>query len=98
MIPGGGFGIFNAVTGDEAQNGPSLFPESNSELWGQRYGGVETKEQCSQLPEQVRAGCEWQFDSLGNADNPGVGFKRVACGLHPGLSERSGCLLAEDVV
>jgi hypothetical protein len=97
MVPGGGLGIYNGVVGDEAPNGEALFPDSNEEDWGERYGGVKTREECAFLPPQVRAGCEWQFDSVQNADNPGVSYKRVSCGAHPGLSRKSGCLLAKDV-
>ena len=99
MVPGGGLGIFNGVAGGEAENGPTLFPDSPEEDWGARYGGVETREQCAFLPNQeLRAGCEFQFDVLKNADNPGVSYKRVSCGDHPELTRKSGCLLAGDVV
>ena len=97
MLPGGGLGIFNGLVGLESgRNGPPLFPESDVSVWGQRYGGVDSKEACQALPDAVVAGCEWRFDALLGADNPGVSYKRVSCGLHPGLIAGSGCLLAED--
>jgi len=99
QIPGGGFGIFNGVAGQESgNNGPPLFEDSDVAAWEARYGGVTERDQCFQLPASVQEGCLWRFDSLNNADNPGVSYKRVKCGYHPKLYEKSGCLLASDVV
>ena len=39
-----------------------------------------------------------RFSSLNGSDNPGVSYKRVKCGFHPSLYEKSGCLLESDVV
>ena len=98
QIPGGGFGIFNGVAGNESPNGPALFPDSDEAAWDERYGGVSEREQCYDLPPPVVDGCLWRFDSLGNADNPGVSYKRVKCGKFPKLYEKSGCLLKEDTI
>ena len=97
MIPGGGMGIFNGLVGNPP-NGPPLFPQSSYSDWGQRYGGVSSREQCFQLPSSVVPGCLWRFDDFKGADNPGVSFRKVKCGLYPELYEKSGCLLSEDVI
>ncbi|QDZ22956.1 glycoside hydrolase [Chloropicon primus] len=97
QIPGGGYGIFNGATGSPP-NGPPLFENSVEADWGQRYGGVQSREECFNLPSSVQPGCLWRWDSLGGADNPSVTYKRVKCGLHPKLYEKSGCLLAADLV
>ena len=97
MIPGGGMGIFNGLVGNPP-NGPPLFPQSSYSDWGQRYGGVSSREQCFQLPASVVPGCLWRFDDFKGADNPGVSFRKVKCGLYPELYEKSGCLLSEDVI
>jgi len=81
MIPGGGVGIFN---GCSAQWGA---PSPNG--WGQKYGGVSSRDQCNQLPSQLRQGCYWRFDWFKNADNPNVNFKEVSCPSK--LTSISGC-------
>jgi len=93
-----GYGIFNAVTGDEAPNGPALYGDSATSDWGERYGGVESRADCFKLPGNVQQGCLYRFDSLEGSDNPGVSYKRVKCGYYPELWEKSNCLLARDVV
>lgn len=80
MIPGGGVGIFN---GCSAQWG------APSDGWGQRYGGVSSRDQCNQLPSQLRQGCYWRFDWFKNAQNPNVNFKLVSCPSQ--LTSISGC-------
>ena len=80
MIPGGGVGIFN---GCSSQWG------APSDGWGQKYGGVSSRDQCNQLPSQLRSGCYWRFDWLKNAPNPNVDFKEVACPSQ--LTSISGC-------
>jgi hypothetical protein len=68
QVPGGGVGIFN---GCQAQWGTA--PDG----WGQRYGGVAQRQDCNTLPLQLRSGCFWRFDWLGN--NPTMNFKQVSC-------------------
>ncbi|WP_244224527.1 hypothetical protein [Corallococcus sicarius] len=70
MIPGGGVGIFN---GCQSQW------RAPSDGWGARYGGVSSQSQCSQLPTQLQAGCNWRFGWFKNADNPTVTYRRVKC-------------------
>lgn len=74
QAPGGGFGIFDEAC--PAQWGVK------AKDWGKTYGGTMAagwgKEGCNKLPRELRKGCEWQFDYLG--DNPPVKeFYRVAC-------------------
>ncbi len=100
---GVGLGIFNGVTCEDGcpPNGDPLFPDdvwgAQEGLWGQRYGGVSSAEDCAALPAPAVAGCQWRFASEGlrGADNPAATYTRVAC--RPELYEKSGCLLAEDV-
>ncbi|ORX39515.1 hypothetical protein BCR36DRAFT_375533 [Piromyces finnis] len=85
QIPGGGVGIFN---GCSKQWG------APNDGWGRRYGGVTTKSECSQLPSQLRAGCEWRFGWFGSSDNPNVVYERVQCPKE--LTRISGCVLPDD--
>lgn len=70
QMPGGGVGIFN---GCEDQWGTS------HDGWGQRYGGISSRDQCSQLPGQLQNGCYWRYDWFMGADNPEVELERVQC-------------------
>ena len=85
MIPGGGVGIFN---GCQAQFG------APSDGWGQRYGGVSSIADCSQLPVSLRSGCQIRFNFLGGADNPSVKFRRVYC--PETIIQRSLCRRNDD--
>jgi hypothetical protein len=80
QIPGGGLGIFNGCT-------PQWGAPSDG--WGSRYGGVSSKEECSQLPKELQPGCEFRFGWFKNADNPSVSFKEVTCPTE--LTSKSGC-------
>ncbi|CAE6409405.1 unnamed protein product [Rhizoctonia solani] len=64
MIPGGGVGIFGQ--GCATQYG------APSNGWGNQYGGVSSRSECSQLPSALQAGCYWRFDWFKGADNPSV--------------------------
>ncbi|MCP3140206.1 hypothetical protein [Pyxidicoccus xibeiensis] len=81
LVPGGGVGLFNACT-----------PQWNAPAdgWGARYGGIASRAECSQLPSQLRAGCQWRFEWFMNADNPTMSFKQVAC--PKALTDKSGCI------
>ena len=70
LMPGGGVGIFN---GCKPQWGA---PDQG---WGQQYGGVGSRDECNQLPQQLQAGCQWRFDWFMGADNPAVDYQQVAC-------------------
>ncbi|KAJ3035978.1 hypothetical protein HDV00_003272 [Rhizophlyctis rosea] len=80
QIPGGGVGLFN---GCSSQWGAS------STGWGATYGGISSKDQCSQLPAQLQAGCNWRFGWFQNADNPSMTFRKVTCPSQ--LTAKSGC-------
>nr|ADU33285.1 endo-beta-1,4-glucanase [Chrysomela tremula] len=71
-IPGGGVGLY--PYGCATQWGAD--PESG---WGERYGGVSSAEECSQLPESLQAGCLWRFDFMEGVSNPNVTFYQVEC-------------------
>lgn len=91
MIPGGGFGIFNACAGDEVEAPQFGGPTSP---WGQRYGGVSSSAQCDNLPQSLRAGCRWRFDDFKNSDNPAVKYRKVRC--PESLVAISGCRRAAE--
>ncbi len=83
MMPGGGVGIFN---GCSAQWG------APSNGWGQRYGGISSRGECSQLPAALQKGCYFRFDWFKNADNPNVEFRELpSCPSQ--LVSISGCKL-----
>ncbi|ESK91621.1 beta- -endoglucanase [Moniliophthora roreri MCA 2997] len=79
LIPGGGVGIFT-------QGCPAQFGSWNG---GAQYGGVSSRDQCSQLPQAVQAGCQFRWDFSGGADNPNVSFREVTCPSQ--LTSISGC-------
>jgi len=85
QIPGAGVGIFNGCT--KQWGAPN-------DGWGRRYGGVTSKSQCSQLPSQLRAGCEWRFGWFEGSDNPDVVFERVRC--PKALTDITGCILPDE--
>ncbi|XP_055354488.1 uncharacterized protein LOC129600111 isoform X2 [Paramacrobiotus metropolitanus] len=80
QIPGGGFGIFDGCT---RQWG---LAES---VWGNRYGGVWSRDQCNALPQPIRDGCYWRFDWFKGADNPSVNFAPIQCPAE--LQRKSNC-------
>lgn len=69
-MPGGGVGIFNGCK--KQYNAPD-------NGWGERYGGVHSRDECNALPEAIREGCYWRFDWFQNSDNPTVDFRDVPC-------------------
>jgi len=85
QIPGAGVGIFN---GCSKQWG------APNDGWGRRYGGVTTKAECSQLPAELRAGCEWRFSWFNSSDNPNAVYERVQC--PKALTDITGCVLPDD--
>jgi len=85
QVPGGGVGIFNGCTKQW---------DAPVDGWGKRYGGVDTIDDCSQLPEELRAGCEWRFDWFQNADNPFVTYERVKCPEE--IVKITNCVLPDD--
>ncbi|ORX80640.1 endoglucanase 45A [Anaeromyces robustus] len=85
QMPGGGVGIFN---------GCSSQWNAGSDGWGQRFGGISSVSECSQLPAELRDGCKWRFDWFKNADNPAVVFERVQCPKE--LTDITGCIPPDD--
>jgi len=86
QIPGGGVGIYNGCT---SQWGA---PSSG---WGAQYGGVSSASQCSSLPSQLQAGCNFRFGSFfQGADNPAMTFRRVRC--NSWFTSRTGSTRSDD--
>ncbi|KAI6198649.1 Cellulase [Aphelenchoides besseyi] len=81
QIPGGGVGLFN---------GCSAQWQAPSQGWGKQYGGIDTVDQCSQLPAALQSGCKWRFEWFQNADNPSMKFEKVKCPTE--ITEKSGCI------
>ena len=67
-IPGGGQGIFQGCNNQYI-----------GFVGGQRYGGVQTIQECYKLPVAMRQGCLWRFTWFQNADNPNIIFKSITC-------------------
>ncbi|EPS44931.1 hypothetical protein H072_1082 [Dactylellina haptotyla CBS 200.50] len=80
-LPGGGFGIFDACT--------NQFPGTPASNWGQRYGGVTSRDQCNGLPSAMQSGCFFRFDWFAGSDNPSVNFVEVKCPAE--IVNISGC-------
>jgi len=81
QIPGGGFGIFN---------GCSAQFNTPDEVWGTRYGGVASRDDCEGLPEEIQESCYWRFDWFLNADNPTMVFDEVECPVE--LTKNTDCI------
>jgi len=87
MIPGGGVGLFDAISNQAKGNGVS-----NPSL-GAQYGGFRTtcgtdktciRNMCQQNfgtsgLAWLKAGCDWYVDWFDAADNPNVNFTEVTC-------------------
>ncbi|CAF1286484.1 unnamed protein product [Rotaria sordida] len=80
QIPGGGVGYFNGCS--RQWNAPS-------DGWGQRYGGISSRDQCYSLPESIRHGCLFRFDWFRGADNPTMTYSKIQCPSE--LVDRTGC-------
>ncbi|CAF1106724.1 unnamed protein product [Adineta steineri] len=81
QIPGGGWG--------GSSNGcASQF--NSSYTFGNQYGGITSRTNCSSLPSVLQAGCYWRFDWFMNAYNPSARFKIVSCPTS--LTSKTGCV------
>jgi hypothetical protein len=80
QIPGGGVGMYNGCS--------SQWGASNNG-WGQRYGGVGSRQECNALPKQIRDGCYFRFDWFKGADNPTMTYSKVKCPAE--LVAATGC-------
>ncbi len=87
QIPGGGVGLFNACSNQYGA------PPNG---WGERYGGIRSKNDCASFPAKLKAGCNWRFDWFKGADNPKVSFKQVAC--PKAITHKSGCVRQNDAI
>ncbi|KAM3588339.1 hypothetical protein VKS41_000787 [Umbelopsis sp. WA50703] len=76
----GGVGIFN---------GCATQWSAPSTGWGAQYGGISSLSDCSTLPSQLQAGCQFRFGWFENADNPSVSFEQVQCPAE--LVQKTGC-------
>jgi hypothetical protein len=80
QIPGGGVGIFNGCSRQWGAPGDG---------WGQRYGGVGSRQECYSLPGEIQEGCLFRFDWFKGADNPTMTYSKVNCPKQ--LVDISGC-------
>jgi len=81
QIPGGGFGLFNGCS--------PRYPDIPDEDWGDRNGGVTSREGCYKLPISMQEGCLFKFDWFRGADNPDITYVKVDCPQE--LIDVSGC-------
>lgn len=85
-IPGGGQGQLQGCSKQFSRNG----------IWGDTYGGVSHRDECTEFPDPLKAGCYWRFDWFRNADNPTVTWEKVSC--PEALSIGSSCRRNDDPV
>lgn len=86
VIPGGGVGYH--VHGCSNQWG---LPQKN---WGDQYGGLNSVENCSQIPPALRKGCEFRFTFMEGISNPAASFTEVKCPSE--LVALSGCAIEPE--
>lgn len=87
-IPGGGVGAF--PSGCKAEwNAPD-------NGWGEQYGGVSSRSDCSDLPTVLQPGCNFRWDWMMGADNPDVMYERVMCPAE--LTNKTNCTRNDDGV
>lgn len=58
-------------------------------VFGQRMEGVSSSNDCANLPEALRAGCQWRFDWLQDASFPRYLISTVGYTMHPALTLHS---------
>ncbi|KAK0639690.1 RlpA-like double-psi beta-barrel-protein domain-containing protein-containing protein [Cercophora newfieldiana] len=77
--PGGGVGpVFD---GCRLQYGKS---------WGRTIGGVSSKNECANLPQNLQAGCYWRWNwARGDVNGWALDHKQIACPVE--LENKSGC-------
>ncbi|CAO2651211.1 Nn.00g095080.m01.CDS01 [Neocucurbitaria sp. VM-36] len=63
-------------------------------VFGQNMEGVTSKDDCQNLPEPLRDGCQWRFDWFKDASYPSAKFKRVVCPSE--IVAKTGCLRNDD--
>ncbi|KAF2130854.1 glycoside hydrolase family 45 protein [Dothidotthia symphoricarpi CBS 119687] len=68
----------------------------NQAVFGTDKTGVSTKEDCQNLPEPLKSGCEWRFDWFKDAMDPSVTFKRVLCPTE--ITQITGCVRNDEKV
>ncbi|KAF7267052.1 hypothetical protein GWI33_019657 [Rhynchophorus ferrugineus] len=71
QVPGGGVGYFNL--------GCQRQWDAPEDGWGIRYGGVQSEEECVELPEPLRDSCKFRWSFLEGVENPDVDFVQVEC-------------------
>ncbi|XP_060524586.1 endoglucanase-like [Cylas formicarius] len=83
-LPGGGVGIYNLGCISQWNA-----PENG---WGERYGGINSETECSELPDALQPGCKFRFEFMEGVPNPPVTFYEVQCPRE--LSEITNCVSA----
>ncbi|CAI4215691.1 unnamed protein product [Parascedosporium putredinis] len=83
LTPGGGVGPYN--TGCQLQYGAQY-----ANAWGADYGGVTSRENCANLPDNLQAGCYWRYNwARGELNGWDIVYNPVTCPDR--LVEVSGC-------
>ncbi|EDU48608.1 endoglucanase 1 precursor [Pyrenophora tritici-repentis] len=65
-------------------------------VFGQNMEGVRSLDDCENLPENLRAGCQFRFDWFKDASYPSANFKRVVCPAE--ITAKTGCIRNDDQV
>ncbi|KAF2199334.1 endoglucanase 1 precursor [Delitschia confertaspora ATCC 74209] len=84
-IPGGNTTSHDACASQFGVD-QTVFGESNS--------GVQSKDDCANLPESLRSGCEWRFDWFRDELYPTTKFTRIVCPKE--LTQKTGCIRDDD--
>ncbi|KAH7361233.1 endoglucanase 1 precursor [Pyrenochaeta sp. MPI-SDFR-AT-0127] len=63
-------------------------------VFGENMVGVSSTDDCQNLPEPLRAGCQWRFDWFKDASFPTAKFKRVVCPTE--ITAKTGCTRNDD--
>ncbi|KAK0528347.1 hypothetical protein OC834_004085 [Tilletia horrida] len=84
QVPGGGVGDYNACPAEYG---------SPPNGWGARFGGVNSRAECGQLPPSLRQGCYWKYDFFA-PDMWTEGADRIKCPAE--LTRISHCIRRDD--
>ncbi len=82
LIPAAGVGYYT--------KGCTTQWSTSSSVWGNQYGGVDTKTQCSKIPSKLQSGCNWRFDWMKGVSNPTVTYQQIECPA--AITDKTHCI------
>ncbi|KAI8934872.1 hypothetical protein NX059_008548 [Plenodomus lindquistii] len=65
-------------------------------VFGENMAGVSSIDDCQNLPEKLRAGCQWRFDWFQDASYPSANFKRVLCPTE--ITAKTQCVRSDEKI